>query len=308
MNKETQPNEQTSRKVIKIDVGDMSPEEAEKVVKDIKDQSRLKRVGIDPKKPVTIVEEIVEEVVNGAEKVEEPLEKGKQVEADSEDDYKKSDNKTPSPKTTFTVTDDFLHMNGKKVTTFNTPHKSSGHNICDFVVIHYTGSHGTFSSSSRWSGDPKSKVSWHITIGRDGSINQSEHGFRAVLWHAGRSEWHAKQNNRTYKSLNKYSIGIEVSNAGKLSKVQDYYVNPYGHKYAKNEVFIDSDGVAWEKFTPEQIKKVEQVALALAKEYNCVDIVGHEDIAPGRKIDPGPAFPLERLQDKLYKKPWYKFK
>lgn len=188
------------------------------------------------------------------------------------------------------------------------PHKSQGRNICDFVVVHFTGSHGTGNSSINWAKNPKSKVSWHLTVSRDGSLDQLAN-FREITWHAGRSKWYAEQVNRNYRNLNGYSIGIEIANAGNLLHTNEGWVTRLGNYLIPDEdVFLDEDGQGWEKYTKEQIEKTFELALLLGKEYNIVDILGHEEIAPGRKLDPGPAFPLKELKTKLYAQDWYKFK
>lgn len=211
-------------------------------------------------------------------------------------------------RSSFVVRDDMLIKNGRKVTSFESPHKNATRNICDFVIIHYTGSHGTYKSSTDWAADPKSKVSWHLTVGRKGEINQHIDGFRTVLWHAGQSEWNATNVGKLYKSLNRYSIGIEIANAGKLTQNEKgKWVSTYGKVFTDDNVFIADDGTGWEKFTNEQIETVCAVALVLAEEYNCVDILGHNEISPGRKIDPGPAFPLLKLREELHKRDFYKF-
>jgi N-acetylmuramoyl-L-alanine amidase len=63
----------------------------------------------------------------------------------------------------------------------------------------------------------------------------------------------------------------------------------------KNELTL----CGWRAYTPVQIAVVLRVALALRVRYNFVDVVGHDDIAPGRKVDPGPAFPLESIQARI---------
>lgn len=209
----------------------------------------------------------------------------------------------------FTVENDMLLKDGKKVPGNTSPHISSGRNICDFVVMHYTGSHGDFNSSINWSRDPKSKVSWHITIGRKGEVKQNTHGFRAILWHAGRSAWYSKETEKEYKNLNKFSVGIEMANTGKLTwnSSKQKYISAYKAEYEADDVYVDQHGQAWEKYDLEQIKAAKQVALAIAKAYKCVDILGHNEIAPGRKADPGAAFPLADLKDELRSQEWYEF-
>ena len=202
-----------------------------------------------------------------------------------------------------------LEIEGEEIEQIKSPHFSKGKNICDFVIIHYTGSYGDFNSSNSWASNPDSKVSWHLTISREGEVTQI-HDFRTIAWHAGKSDWYAEANDRDYGSMNKYSIGIELANAGKLMIIEEDYGSSYytasGELVPDAEVFIDENGEAWEMFTVEQIDVARDVALTLAKRYSCVDILGHSDIAPDRKIDPGSAFPLEELKEELREQEWYR--
>ena len=206
-------------------------------------------------------------------------------------------------------TNNILEIEGDEIEQIKSPHFSDGKNICDFVIMHYTGSYGDYESSNAWASNPDSKVSWHLTIGRDGEIVQV-HDFRTIAWHAGKSNWYAEENDRDYGSMNKYGIGIELANAGKLLTIdEDYATNYYtsaGQHIPEEEVFIDEQGEAWEAFTLEQIDVAREVALALAERYSCVDILGHSDIAPDRKVDPGSAFPLDELKEELREQEWYR--
>jgi N-acetylmuramoyl-L-alanine amidase len=128
-----------------------------------------------------------------------------------------------------------------------------------------------------------------------------------VTWHAGRSEYYAENIDRTYSNINKYGIGIELANYGKVERVGDEFKTAYGQNIAPENVYQHEDGTCWEQYTEAQIQETFDIALALARRYSCVDIVGHEEISPGRKIDPGPAFPLQELKDTLYAQSWYKW-
>ena len=134
------------------------------------------------------------------------------------------------------------------------------------IIIHYTGMQSERESLERLV-SLKSKVSCHYLISRSGKI------FRIVkdhhiAWHAGKSMW------GKYKNLNKNSIGIELVNKG--------------HKYG------------YQSFTKIQIKKLIYLCKSLKRKYRIKNklILGHSDIAPLRKIDPGEKFPWYYLSSK----------
>ena len=131
------------------------------------------------------------------------------------------------------------------------------------IIIHYTGMQSERESLKRLT-SIKSKVSAHYLVGRNGGIlNLVEP--RYVAWHAGKSMWKKNEN------LNKNSIGIELVNKG--------------HKFG------------YQKFTKIQIKNLIFLCGKLKKKYKIKNqyILGHSDIAPLRKIDPGEKFPWHHL-------------
>ena len=138
----------------------------------------------------------------------------------------------------------------------------SGRSIT-MIIIHYTGMQSERESLKRLT-SIKSKVSAHYLIGRKGEILKLVEP-RYVAWHAGKSMW--KKN----KNLNKNSIGIELANKG--------------HKFG------------YQKFTNIQIKNLILLCKKLKKKYKIKNqsILGHSDIAPLRKIDPGEKFPWHHL-------------
>ncbi len=179
-----------------------------------------------------------------------------------------------------------------------TPNHSGlfGSGMPDTIVLHYTAG-GSYSSSVNWLCNPRAKASAHIVVGRNGEIVQLL-PFNKQAWHAGSSEWKGRE------ELNKYSIGIEMANWGILSKRLDGYYTISGHKVPDDKVMIAkhknrNQERAWECYTPMQIETVEQLCIALCESYDIKEIVGHEDIAPRRKTDPGPAFPMEALRNKV---------
>ena len=128
----------------------------------------------------------------------------------------------------------------------------------DLVVIHYTASHNCLGSVA-WFKDPNAKVSAHWIIGRNGDIHQFEDK-TAILWHAGLSWFEGR------KWCNRRSVGIEL-------------------------VGTESSG-----FTPQQYDSLFQILKECVDECQIVAVVGHEHIAPGRKVDPGEEFDWKQLR------------
>ena len=154
---------------------------------------------------------------------------------------------------------------------FNTP-KRQKKNI-KYIIIHYTGMKNELSALNRLT-DYKSKVSAHYFIKKNGKIlNLVPDLYEA--WHAGKSNW------KNIQSLNRYSIGVEIQNSGH----ENFY----------------------EKFSGKQIKSVKKLLRFLTVRYrvNRRNILGHSDIAPYRKKDPGEKFPWKELA-KLKLALWHK--
>ena len=132
-----------------------------------------------------------------------------------------------------------------------------------FLVIHYTGMQSERESIKRLC-NPKSKVSSHYLISQNGKVYQIVMDNR-IAWHAGKSCW------GKYKNLNKNSIGIELVNKG--------------HRYG------------YTNFGKKKINSLKKICKKIIKKYKIkkINIVGHSDIAPLRKIDPGEKFPWKLL-------------
>ena len=132
-----------------------------------------------------------------------------------------------------------------------------------FVIIHYTGMQSEIESIDRLK-DKKCKVSCHYLINRKGHVIQMVKD-KNVAWHAGRSKW------KKYVNLNNVSLGIELVNRG--------------HQYG------------YQNFSTKQINSLIKLCKNLKKKYSIrkENFLGHSDIAPLRKIDPGEKFPWEKL-------------
>jgi N-acetylmuramoyl-L-alanine amidase len=131
------------------------------------------------------------------------------------------------------------------------------------LVLHYTGMHDAASAIARLS-DPDAKVSAHYLVAEDGQIVKMVPEEKRA-WHAGKSYWRGKT------ALNSSSIGIEI-------------VNP-GHEWG------------YVPFPDAQIEAVIQLTADIIGRYRITrgNVVGHSDIAPLRKSDPGELFPWGRL-------------
>ncbi len=182
------------------------------------------------------------------------------------------------------------------VATSNKDSGPFGDNVPDTLVIHYTAGR-SLDSAVHTLRDPHVKASAHVVIGRDGQIVQLI-PFNKIAWHAGSSEWDGRS------GLNKYSIGIEIDNAGLLTKVGEKYKTWFGAAIDSDDVFYgthrnQSSPRYWHTYTEKQIKVVFDVCRVLRDKYGITTLVGHEEIAPDRKVDPGPAFPLDKLRGLL---------
>lgn len=166
----------------------------------------------------------------------------------------------------------------------------------DTLVLHFTAG-GSLASAVKTLASPDVKASAHLVVGRGGEVVQMI-PFDRIAWHAGVSSWNGRTN------LNRFSIGIEIDNAGRLSPSGDGFVSWFGRRYERSDALEavhrnEKTASFWHVYTEEQIEACFQLCATLVEAYGIKNIVGHEEIAPGRKTDPGPAFPLDRLREQL---------
>jgi N-acetylmuramoyl-L-alanine amidase len=191
------------------------------------------------------------------------------------------------------------HRLDEEEAEFLSTEKNSGSykkGLPDTIVIHYTAGATAKSAIDTFTRSAL-KASAHVVVDFDGSVTQFV-PFDTIAWHAGKSSWEDRV------GLNKYSIGIEIVNAGRLEKSGSEYVSWFGKSYQENEVLQavhrnEKEPACWHRYTEEQIATVYQLCSDLIEAYNIKYIFGHEEISPGRKIDPGPAFPLDKLRERL---------
>ena len=153
-----------------------------------------------------------------------------------------------------------------KINNFYSPNfsnKKRPNSAIKMLIIHYTGMQSERESLIRLC-DPKSNVSSHFLINEDGKIYRLVKNSN-VAWHAGKSCW------GHYKNLNKNSIGIELCNKG--------------HEFG------------YTNFKKKQLLSLIKICKILISKYKIKNknIVGHSDIAPLRKMDPGEKFPWKKL-------------
>lgn len=177
------------------------------------------------------------------------------------------------------------------------PNVSQGYLRHEYLIMHYTAGRSAESSVNALT-NPRLKASAHLVIGRDGSITQLVE-FDKIAWHAGRSSWIG------LSGLNRYSIGIELDNAGPLEKTFRGWVAWFGDVYPDDQIIEavhknERTRRGWHLYTYEQLFTALDIASLLIEHYRLKDILGHDDIAPRRKIDPGPAFPLTAFRARLF--------
>jgi len=132
-----------------------------------------------------------------------------------------------------------------------------------YLIYHYTGMLSEKRAIERLT-NKSSKVSCHYFIKRNGQIiNMVPDKF--IAWHAGVSNW------KNHKNLNDKSIGVEIQNSGHSGKFEGY--------------------------SDKQINSLLILSKILKKKYNIKskNFLGHSDIAPNRKKDPGEKFPWKYL-------------
>ncbi len=189
-----------------------------------------------------------------------------------------------------------LTDNSHPVRFETTSNKRTGQLDQKFLIIHYTAG-GGLESTVEWFKNPDAQASAHIVIGRDGEIVQMV-PFNQIAWHAGRSSW-----NGMY-GLNEHSISIELDNGGQLKGVPGFWFTWFDLLIEDSEVLQATHRnemlqTAWHKFTKVQIDKLIEVATAIVNKYDIKQVLGHDDISPYRKVDPGPAFPMANFRAKV---------
>jgi N-acetylmuramoyl-L-alanine amidase len=163
-----------------------------------------------------------------------------------------------------------------------------------YLVMHYTaGSSAASAITTLTTKKPQGNASAHLVLARDGAITQLA-PFNVVTWHAGISQWDG------IVGLNNAAIGIEVDNAGALDVIGSKFVAWFGREVPAGEVLMAAHKHGgpvrpWQAYTAVQIERCLELTQLLVQRYRLAGVLGHDDIARGRKLDPGPAFPLASI-------------
>jgi len=163
----------------------------------------------------------------------------------------------------------------------------------ELIVIHFTATR-TLGEALRIFLCGPLQVSAHYLVDDDGTvIGLVPETERA--WHAGRSV------HRGRSDVNSRSIGIELRNAGRLTPAGDgkRFFTTTGRLYRPRNPVLEAGGHCWESYAEPQLEKLCRLCVEICGRHaiTAENLLGHSEVAtpPGRKIDPGPLFPWERL-------------
>lgn len=198
----------------------------------------------------------------------------------------------------FAIKNSLLERDGAAVEQITSPYKGGAFaKPPKIVVMHFTGG-GSARSSAEWFRSPQNPgSSAHVVIDRDGSVVQCV-PFNRVAWHAGKLQWHG------LIGLNPYAIGVEMANWGSLKSAGGGWACMTGALIPQPVIAAHRNGnpdgghgpIGWEPYSPELFSSAIGVVQALIASLGINEIVGHDDIAPTRKWDPGPAFDMAKFR------------
>lgn len=185
---------------------------------------------------------------------------------------------------------------GKQIKFVATPNKGGKYTPA-YLIIHYTAA-TTAASSVNWFQKKEAKASAHLLIDRNGDIVQFA-PFNIVTWHAGQSAW------GNINGLNQHTIGIELVNGGRLTKAGTSWICPVDKKRIPDEEVTiarhknEATETGWHEYTEKQLQVAIEVGALLAQQYGLKEVLGHDDISPYRKSDPGPVFPMGSYRSRV---------
>ncbi|OHT43969.1 N-acetylmuramoyl-L-alanine amidase [Flavobacterium tructae] len=190
-----------------------------------------------------------------------------------------------------------------------------------YLIIHYTAGDKASGAITWFKQTPAQgntdRICAHIVVDLDGTITQLA-PFNTRCNHAGYSSWDGRT------GMNEYAIGIEIVNPGFCEKLTDgsfrrrvgenkdgtpsYKTYPASEKDRivklkhKHKFWDSKENQYWFKYTDAQIAAVSKLSKLLIDTYQLSFVVGHDDISPARKPDPGPAFPWDDFKTNVFGK------
>lgn len=187
------------------------------------------------------------------------------------------------------------------------PHNRGGKATpCTLIVVHYTAG-GDFDATADYLAKKNpASASAHFVVARGPDDGQKHPGVVVqlvdlddVAFHAGESSWDGQ------RGVNAFSVGIEICNWGPLNQDGNIFTTWSGAVYTAHlaePVFCV--GRWWEPFTDFQYEVVAGICAKIIAQFPEITperIIGHCDVAPGRKLDPGPAWDWDRFRELLSK-------
>ncbi|MEM6411787.1 MAG: N-acetylmuramoyl-L-alanine amidase [Pseudomonadota bacterium] len=157
-----------------------------------------------------------------------------------------------------------------KITRVQSPNYNQRQVPVDMLMLHYTGMETGEAALKRLC-DPEAAVSAHYMVWEDGQVTQLVDEEKRA-WHAGVGSWQGDTD------LNSHSVGIEIVNGGHNVPLADGSLPPYPKEQIESVIELSRDIIG-------------RHAIPRSR------IVGHSDVSPGRKIDPGEHFPWQRLAE-----------
>lgn len=164
------------------------------------------------------------------------------------------------------------------------------------AVVHYTVGLGHRNVAAYMRHPDLEYISAHVLISRSGHVVQMV-PFSHVAYHAGPSSYRGRS------GCNNFSLGIELENPGPVIRQPDgSWKTTQGQVWdgevveARHKSGLYPKWTHWAAYSREQVDLCGHICALWKKHYGIIDIVGHDDVAPGRKSDPGPLFPFAAVR------------
>ena len=187
-----------------------------------------------------------------------------------------------------------LNTSQTNVKKLNATYHGSKRDSTIAIVIHYSAVSYNLTINAFTKSDNRASV--HYVIDRNGQITQLLDN-DLIAYHLGSSEFNGIKNSN--------SVSIELVNAGYLKESGKQFVSWYGESIEPGDVIQaihknETSPRYWQKYTQEQIETTYLLCKELIQEYPGIKyILGNDEIKKGRKLDPGPAFPIDQLREDL---------